>query len=280
MKIGCHIGVSKGFFKASQRAKELGAEAFQVFTKNPRGLRPKKLDREDAEKGVRFCRENGLVLVAHTPYITNLSTPKKDLHEVTIRSIKEDLQIAEAYGAVGAVVHCGKHVGKGVEYGTRRMIETLNLILKDYEGKTKLLLENTAGQGSELGLAIDELVTIREATDYPEKIGFCFDTCHGFAAGVWSEDSFNDLVRTMDETGYLKHLAAIHFNDSKAPFNSRKDRHAKIGRGEIGSSALAKFLTCEAFAGLPVILETPVEDEEEYAEEIRYLHALKNGAVA
>lgn len=281
MKIGCHISVSKGFLRASQRAKELGAEAFQVFTKNPRGLRPKKLDREDAEKGVRFCRENELVLVAHTPYITNLSTPKEDLHEVTIRSIKEDLRIAEAYGAVGAVVHCGKHVGKGVEYGTRRMIETLNLILKDYEGKTKLLLENTAGQGSELGLTIADLVAIREATDYPEKIGFCFDTCHGFAAGAWSEESFDELIRTMEETGYLEHLVAIHFNDSKAPFNSRKDRHAKIGQGEIGSSALARFLTCEAFTGLPVILETPVEDEEEYAEEIRYLLSLKeNGADA
>lgn len=162
MKIGCHISVSKGFLKASQRAKELGAEAFQVFTKNPRGLRPKKLDLEDAEKGVRYCRENGLVLVAHTPYITNLSTPKEDLREVTIRSIKEDLRIAEAYGAVGAVVHCGKHVGKGVEYGTRRMIETLNLILEGYEGGTKLLLENTAGQGSELGLTIADLVAIRE----------------------------------------------------------------------------------------------------------------------
>ncbi|GAA5344684.1 endonuclease IV [Planifilum fimeticola] len=279
MKIGCHISVSKGFLRASQRAKELGAEAFQVFTKNPRGLRPKKLDREDAEKGVRFCRENGLVLVAHTPYITNLSTPKEDLHEVTIRSIKEDLRIAEAYGAVGAVVHCGKHVGKGVEYGTRRMIETLNLILEEYEGETKLLLENTAGQGSELGLTIADLVAIREATDYPEKIGFCFDTCHGFAAGAWSEESFDELVRTMEETGYLDHLVAIHFNDSKAPFNSRKDRHAKIGQGEIGSAALARFLTCEAFTGLPVILETPVEDEEEYAEEIRYLHSLKENGV-
>lgn len=275
MKIGCHISVSKGFLKASQRARELGAEAFQVFTKNPRGLRPKKLDYEDAEKGVHFCREHGLVLVAHTPYITNLSTPKEDLHEVTIRSIKEDLRIAEAYGAVGAVVHCGKHVGKGVEYGTRRMIETLNLILKDHEGTTKLLLENTAGQGSELGLTIADLVAIREATDYPEKIGFCFDTCHGFAAGAWSEDTFDELVRTMEETGYLEHLVAIHFNDSKAPFNSRKDRHAKIGQGEIGSAALARFLTCEAFTGLPVILETPVEDEAEYAEEIQLLHNLR-----
>lgn len=275
MQLGCHISVAKGFSKASKRAHELGAEAFQVFTKNPRALRPKKLDYPDAEKGVRFCREHNITLVAHTPYITNLSTPKEDLHEVTVRSIQEDLHIADTYGAVGAVVHCGKHVGEGVEAGTRRMVDTLNEILADYEGECRLLLENTAGQGSELGLSIDELVRIREATKHPEKIGFCFDTCHGFAAGVWKPDSFDDLVQTMEETGYLQDLVAIHFNDSKVPYNSRKDRHAKIGKGEIGSEGLAKFLCNEKFQGLPVVLETPVEKEDEYAEEIRFLHQLK-----
>ncbi|PTM59276.1 deoxyribonuclease IV [Desmospora activa] len=276
MKIGCHISVAKGFQNASRRAEELGAASFQVFTKNPRGLRPKKIDYQDAERGVAFCREKNITLVVHTPYITNLSTPKADLHEVTIRSIKEDLHIAETYGAVGAVVHCGKHVGEGVEYGTRRMVETLNEILSEYQGSTRLLLENTAGQGSELGLAIEDLVRVREATDYPEKIGFCFDTCHAFAAGVWNEDSFDDLVQTMEETGYLEQLVAIHFNDSKAPYDSRKDRHEKIGQGEIGASALSLFLRCDRFEGLPVILETPVENETEYAEEITYLHQLKD----
>ena len=280
LQLGCHISVAKGFSKACKRAHELGAEAFQVFTKNPRGLRPKKVDYADAEKGVRFCREHRITLVAHTPYITNLSTPKEDLHEVTVRSIKEDLHIADTYGAVGAVVHCGKHVGEGVEAGTRRMVETLNEILAEYEGDCRLLLENTAGQGSELGLAIDELVRIREATDHPEKIGFCFDTCHGFAAGAWNPDSFDELVSQMEETGYLEDLVAIHFNDSKAPYNSRKDRHAKIGKGEIGSEGLARFLRSEHFQGLPVVLETPVEKEEEYAEEIRFLHQLQQEKIS
>src|SRR5581483_623421 len=120
--------------------------------------------------------KHGIQLIAHTPYISNLSTPKEDLHQLTIRSIREDLDIAEAYGAIGAVVHCGKHVGQGEEVGRRRMVETINLILADYEGNTHLLLENTAGQGSELGLTLDELMEIRQATDNPEKIGFCFDT--------------------------------------------------------------------------------------------------------
>ncbi|MBA4494285.1 deoxyribonuclease IV [Paenactinomyces guangxiensis] len=276
MQFGCHISVGKGFYKAAVRARELGAESFQVFTKSPRSLRPKKIDFADADRGRAFCEEHGITLVTHTPYITNLSTPKEDLHEVTIRSIKEDLRIAEAFGAVGAVVHCGKHVGEGEEYGRKRMVETLNLILSDHEGDTRLLLENTAGQGSELGLTIQELVEIRNATDYPEKIGFCFDTCHGFAAGAWSQDTFADFMHEAESSGYLSDLVAIHFNDSKAPYNSRKDRHEKIGKGEIGAESLSLFLRAPQLEGLPVILETPVDDEREYAEEIQYLHQLRS----
>lgn len=277
MKIGCHVSVAKGLYNAAAVAVELGAASFQVFTKNPRALRPKKIDEEDAKRGVSYCREHNLTLVTHTPYITNLSTPQKDLHEVTIRSIKEDLFIAEVYGAVGAVVHCGKHVGEGEEYGISRMIETLDLILEDYHGETRLLLENTAGQGSELGLEIETLVSIRNATKHPEKIGFCFDTCHAFAAGLWNGDTFEQLVEKMKATGYLEHLDVIHFNDSKAPFASRKDRHEKIGQGHIGAEALNKFLTCDAFLDLPVVLETPVDNESEYGDEIAYLHRLRKG---
>lgn len=280
MKIGCHISVGKGLEFAVHRAMELGAESLQVFTKNPRGLKPKKLDYDDAEKGAALLQEHDLALICHTPYITNLSTPKEDLQEATIRSIIEDLTIAEAYGARGAVVHCGKHVGEGEEYGTKRMIETLDLILDNYDGPAKLLLENTAGQGSELGLTISALMEIHNGCKYPEKIGFCFDTCHSFAAGQWDLDSFDQLVDQMEDTGYLKHLVAIHFNDSKAPFASQKDRHEKIGKGEIGSKALAKFLTCSKFDHLPIILETPVDDEHEYAEEMVYLHQLRQAGQA
>jgi deoxyribonuclease-4 len=280
LKIGCHISVGRGLEQAVLRAIELGAESLQVFTKNPRGLRPKKIDYQDATKGVDLLQKHDLTLVCHTPYITNLSTPKPDLQEVTIRSILEDLHIAEAYGSVGAVVHCGKHVGEGEEYGTKRMVETLDLILEQYDGPVKLLLENTAGQGSELGLTIRDLMEIRAATRFPEKIGFCFDTCHAFAAGQWRGETFDELLEEMERTGYLEHLVAIHFNDSKAPFASRKDRHEKIGKGEIGSEALAKFLVSDKLQHLPVVLETPVEDEREYADEMVYLHELRREGLA
>ncbi|TPG81975.1 deoxyribonuclease IV [Brevibacillus laterosporus] len=275
MKIGCHISVAKGLEKAAMQAVHLGAQSFQVFTKNPRGLKPKKIDHKDADKGVEIMTKHDITLVCHTPYITNLSTPKEDLQEVTIRSIVEDLHIAEAYGAIGAVVHCGKHVGEGEEYGTKRMVETLDLILEQYNGPVKLLLENTAGQGTELGLTVHALEEIRKASKYPEKIGYCFDTCHAFAAGQWDEESFDKLVEDMEQTGYLNSLVCIHFNDSKVPFGSRKDRHEKIGKGEIGSEGLAKFLRSEKLQHLPVVLETPVDDEQEYADELVYVRDLQ-----
>jgi deoxyribonuclease-4 len=273
--LGCHISVGKGLYQAAQKAIELGAESFQVFSKNPRSLRPKKLDEQDAEKARAFCQENGLKVIVHTPYITNLSSPDAELQRLTISSLLEDLRIAEAFGSPGAIVHCGKHVGEGEEKGFLRMVETLNLILKEYHGPVKLLLENTAGQGSELGLTVQELMRIRQATDYPEKIGFCFDTCHAFAAGIWNDETYTALVDEMEESGYLKEIVAIHFNDSKAPYNSRKDRHEKIGQGEIGAKPLSKFLKDRRFNELPVILETPVEDEIEYKDEILFLKKLQ-----
>jgi deoxyribonuclease-4 len=275
MKIGCHISVGKGFLKASEQAQALGAQSFQVFTKNPRGLRPKKLDEKDAQAGVTFCEQQGIEVICHTPYITNLSSPKDDLQEATIRSILEDLYIAQAYGAKGAVVHCGKHVGEGEVYGFDRMVATLDAILENYDGTALLLLENTAGQGTEMGLTLEEQVKIRKASQYPEKIGFCFDTCHAFAAGQWHEDNFTEFVDEMERNGYLEGLVCIHFNDSKVPFGSRKDRHEKIGKGQIGAKALTLFLQEPRFEHLPIILETPVEDEQEYAEEMVYLHQLK-----
>lgn len=276
MYIGCHVSIAKGLEDAAKRAKELDANAFQIFTKNPRSFKSKKTDEIDAEKGRRICVEEGIKVVCHTPYITNLSTPKDDLHKATIKSIIEDLNIAEAYGAYGAVVHCGKHVGEGEESGIKRMVETLDIILEGYDGSTLLLLENTAGQGSELGIDPKTLMEVREQTKYPEKIAFCFDTCHAFVAGQWNEELFTSFINYAEEIGYLDLIKVIHINDSKAAFNSKKDRHEKIGLGEIGSEALKKFLNYEKFKEIPFILETPVKEEQEYGDEITLLKKLAN----
>jgi deoxyribonuclease-4 len=218
--------------------------------------------------------EYGLVAVAHAPYITNLSTPDPELQAVSIASLKQDLENAEAYGAVGCVCHMGKHVDMGEEYGMARMVETLNRLLEAYTGPCLLLLENTAGQGSELGTSLEQCVEVRSRVEQPGRIGFCFDTCHGFAAGAYRPGDWEAFVAAGRASGYWEHLKAVHLNDSKFDHGSHRDRHENLGKGFIGEAGLARILRSGAFTGLPVVLETPVKDEAEYGPEIVYARSL------
>lgn len=274
VKIGCHLSIAKGLEAAAKNAVRLNAQAFQFFSKNPRGFRSKTINREDADKGVALMRQHGLATIAHSPYITNLSTPKPDLQELTVRSLVEDLTICDAYGTPGLVVHSGKHVDMGESYGLDRMVETLNLILEAYQGPCRILLENTAGQGSEVGTTLEQLVQTRARTIAPERVGFCFDTCHGFAAGLWNAELLPAFLQTARDTGYLQALQAIHFNDSKGPFGNHRDRHEFIGKGNIGEEALSAFLRSPEFQVLPVLLETPAENEADYGPEMAYVRRL------
>ena len=274
MKLGCHMSISGGFAACARRAHELGCEAFQVFSKNPRSFTGKTPDPADAAAGVAYCRERGMLVIAHAPYVLNLSTPEDELHATTVRSLVHDLNNTEAYGGTGLVVHCGRHMERGTEEGIRRMAGTLSEILDVYQGPVPILLENTAGQGTELGTTLEELLETRSLTTAPKRIGFCFDTCHAFAAGLYDVDGWDALAETMRSTGYRDHLVAIHLNDSKFPYGSRRDRHDKIGQGVIGTAGFTTILRSNVLSGLPVVLETPVDDEKEYGPEIAYCRGL------
>lgn len=275
MKIGCHLSISKGFAATAKNAVRLGAESFQFFSKNPRSFSGKPADMAQAKAGLEIIREHGLTPVCHSPYITNLSTPKDDLQELSVRSLLLDLEIAQTYGACGLVVHMGKHVEMGEEYGLSRMVETLNIILEQWPGPMPLLLENTAGQGTEMGTTLEQCLETRAQTRFPEKIGFCFDTCHAHAAGIYDPAHWEDFAREMERSGYRQHLVAVHLNDSQNPQGSRKDRHAKIGQGCIGEEGMANILRSQIFTGLPVVLETPVSDDDDYLPEMEYVRRLR-----
>lgn len=274
MKLGCHISIAKGFPTAVENARRLGCESFQFFTKNPRAFKGKAADPAEAARGRALMAEYGLVAVAHAPYITNLSTPDPELQQTSIASLKLDLENAEAYGAVGCVCHMGKHVDMGIDYGMKRMAETLDLLLDEYKGSCLLLLENTAGQGSELGTTLAQCLEVRDLVAQPERIGFCFDTCHGFAAGAYRPADWQEFVRQARSSGYWDFLKAVHLNDSKHEHGSRRDRHANLGQGFIGEDGMAEILRSDAFAGLPVVLETPVETEDEYGPEMAWVRKL------
>lgn len=267
MQIGCHLSVAKGFSKMIEKAKTLGADTVQYFPKNPKSYRPKQFDPDKLREEAASAPAD-VVTVCHSPYVTNLSTPREDLRRVSIDSIVNDLEIAHHYGTRYLVVHCGKHVGEGEEEGKRLMIDAVNEVLDRFDGDTLLCLENTVGAGTELGWRVEELLEIFDGIEAKEKAGFCFDTCHAFAAGWLDFDNFEAFVDSFTQPDYLSRLAVIHLNDSKIPFDGRRDRHELLGKGEIGAERLGRFLRLPQIAQLPVVIETPVDEEEEYAGEI------------
>lgn len=273
MRIGCHLSVSKGFDKMVDRALEVGADVVQYFPKNPKSYRPKKFDPDEYRKLAEAAVKADIRSVCHSPYVTNLSTPDPSLWEISIASIVNDLEIADAYGTDYLVVHCGKHVGEGRERGEQLMAEAINRVLEQFDGKTMFLMENTAGQGSELGQTIEELLSIYERIEDKERVGICFDTCHAFASGLLDFDDWDRFLEQFCDDVFFPLVKVIHLNDSMAPFGARRDRHALLGQGEIGEENLRRFLTEPRFRHLPVIIETPVEDELEYADEIRKARA-------
>ncbi len=268
MRIGCHLSIAKGFEKAVLVAPELGASCFQYFTKNPRGFRgAKQLDRVDAARGVAKMKELDLVAIGHAPYLINLATPEEELFGLSIDALVQDLVIAEARGTYGVVVHCGKHKGQGEAYGIERMHQALRSVLeKNPTQNVQILIENTAGQGSEVGYTLEQLLAIVEPFDR-SHVGFCFDTQHAFAAGLLEPENPRDF-KGFQHPDFMARLKAIHLNDSKIPYAGRKDRHQRIGQGEMGAAMLQNILTDPRLQEVPFYLETPVDDERQYQEEI------------
>lgn len=273
MRIGCHLSVAKGFDKMIDRAVELGADVVQYFPKNPKSFRPKKFDADEYRKIAKAAVNADVQTVCHSPYVTNLSTPDETLRATSVASIINDLEIADAYGTEFLVVHCGKHVGEGVPRGIELMADSVNRVLDEFEGNTTFLMENTAGQGTELGREIDEILQIYEKIEQKDRVGVCFDTCHGFVGGMLDFEHWETSIKSFLRPEFFPLVKVIHLNDSKVPFAGRRDRHELLGAGEIGEACLRKFLTEPSFKDLPVVIETPVDDEAEYADEIKKARA-------
>jgi len=269
VRIGCHLSVSKGFDKMIERALEVGADVVQYFPKNPKSYQPKSFDAAEYRELAKAAVKAGVTSVCHSPYVTNLSTPDTSLWEISIASIVNDLEIADAYGTDYLVVHCGKHVGEGRERGEQLMADAINRVLEKFGGRTMFLMENTAGQGSELGQSIEEILSIYRRIDDKSRVGVCFDTCHGFASGLLDFENWDQFAEQFFDDAFFPLVKVIHLNDSKAPKGARRDRHELLGQGEIGAENLRRFLSEPRLRDLPVIIETPVDDELQYADEIR-----------
>lgn len=274
MKIGSHISIRRGYLQAARTASAIGAASFQYFPKNPRSLTVKAFDRKDAEACAAYCADNGLVSIAHTPYPVNMAAPAPDLRRATIASLRNDLEIAEACGSLGIVVHFGKSKENDPLQGYKNIIQCINETLFDWHGRTLLLLENQAGEGSLMGTTMEELVQIRKLTDRPELIGYCLDTCHLFASGVWRAGQTEAWMAKGEALGFFDHLMAVHLNDSVYPGGACKDRHANIGQGHMGEEAFRSFFRLLSRPGMPAILETGTGQDGTHKSEIEYVRTL------
>lgn len=277
MILGSHVSIRHGYLNAAKRALQIGGRAFQYFPKNPRSLTKKSFNVQDANACAAFCRQHNLVSIAHTPYPTNLCPRSEAIREATVQSVLNDLDIANQCGSIGVVVHFGRwpteHPSERLE-GYKLMIDVLNEILQQWTGQALILLENNAGHKIRMGTTLEELVQVRELCDFSEKIGFCLDTCHAFASGLWEGGAADSLIKKCRELGYLQHLAAIHLNDSVYPARSYQDRHANIGQGKIGIESFKALLAQEELNKIPFILETPSTAEYSHEDEIKFLYGL------
>ena len=276
MYIGNHLSSAKGYEAMGKQAVRLGGETFAFFTRNPRGGKAKEIKPEDVEKFLEIAKEQHFgKIVAHAPYTMNACAAKEDIRELAHTMFTDDLKRMEYTPGNYYNFHPGSHVGQGTETGITLIAELLNQVLHP-EQTTTVLLETMAGKGSEVGRNFEELQAIIERVDLKEKIGVCLDTCHVWDAGYDIVEHLDEVLKEFDRIIGLERLKAIHLNDSMNPLGSHKDRHARLGEGQIGSEALQRIVCHEKLQGLPFILETP-NDDEGYAAEIAIVKSWREG---
>ncbi len=270
LHIGCHLSISKGFAHIGKEALSIKADTFQFFTRNPQGGKAKDIDLADVAKFRTLAAENHFApLVAHAPYTLNPCSDNPQTREFAEMVFADDLKRMEHIPYNYYNFHPGSHVGQGAGAGIAMIIDLLNRILTA-EQHTVVLLETMSGKGSEIGRSFEELEEIRAGVKLKDKLGVCLDTCHIFAAGYDIVHNLDGVMSEFDKIIGLQHLKAVHLNDSLMPLGSNKDRHAKIGAGEIGTDALIRFVNHPAVKNLPFILETP-NDLAGYAAEIEFM---------
>lgn len=269
MIIGCHMSVSKGFDRTVSEALEIGANTFQFFPRNPRGSRARKLKKNEDIKFKKVVEETDFSMpVCHGAYTMNLSSDKEDIRELAVRLIREDLERLEILGIDRYVFHPGSHVRQGEEDGIDYIVDGLERALEGFSN-IRIGLETMSGRGTELGKNFDQLETVIRRLPY-ENVGICLDSCHLFASGKDVKNNQDQLLAEIQDRFGKDKIVALHLNDSMMPLGSNKDRHAKIGQGEIGAEALYELANDPFFEEIPIILETP-NDMEGYAREIAFL---------
>ena len=273
LNIGCHLSTAKGYEHMGKEALSIGANTFQFFTRNPRGSKVKQVDAKDVAALLGLLAAHQFApLLGHAPYTLNPCSADPKVRDFAHLVMGEDLAALEHLPHNYYNFHPGSHVGQGVEAGIDFIVELLNQTMRP-EQTTFVLLETMSGKGSEIGSTFEELRAIIDRVVLPEKMGVCLDTCHVYSAGYDIVHDLDGVLAQFDRVIGLDKLKAIHLNDSMTPYNSRKDRHARIGEGVIGLEAITAFINHPKLRHLPFYLETPNEVPG-YGEEIKLLKSV------
>lgn len=269
MKLGFHVSIAGGLYKAIERGRKLTTGTIQMFATNPRGWKISPLSDEDVAKFKATRDAEGEMrldpITIHMPYLPNLATESDELFEKSCDSLEANLLKAERLGIEYLVVHMGSYGPAGPEAGLRRMAEGINKVLKGKRGEAMLLLENTAGMGKAHPYNFKDMGDLIGSIRQMKRMGICVDTCHAFAAGydVTTKKGLETALEEIEEHVGLDRLRLLHLNDSKKPLGSRLDRHDHIGQGHIGEKGFRLIVNHPQLREIPGIMETPRDKDED-----------------
>ncbi|MCG8342886.1 MAG: deoxyribonuclease IV [Chlorobiales bacterium] len=278
--IGAHVSIAGGIENAPLRAREIGATAFALFTKNQRQWKAPALTQTTIDAFASNCKTCGFDpqhILPHDSYLINLGSPDPEKLDRSRRAFIDEMQRTELLGLTCLNFHPGSHLRKiSEEQCLETIADSVNAAL-DATTKVTAVLENTAGQGSNLGHSFEQLAFVIEKIHDKTRIGVCLDTCHLFAAGydLRTEEAVAAMFSLFDEAIGLDYLKGMHLNDAKLGLDSRRDRHESIGKGKVGLEGFAAIMQHPASTEIPLILETP--QPEIWDEEISLLHSLESG---
>lgn len=260
--LGAHMSIAGGIHLAVSRGEEVGCTAIQIFTKNATQWAGRPLTDSEKRSFKAECSRTGIMAVAHDSYLINLASPDASLRLKSVDAFVEEMERAEELDLPFLIMHPGAHKGLGEDEGIDRVVESLNTILKRTSGfRVRILVENTAGQGTSLGHSVQHLKRLVNEPSEPERLGVCIDSCHAFAAGhdIRERPGYDGFFELLDTAIGLDRLGALHLNDCKKGLGSRVDRHEHIGRGKIGLEFFRLVMNDAGFASIPKLLETPKE---------------------
>lgn len=252
--------------RAIERGILLDCEALQVFVKSPSQWRGRKLPDDEVARFRRDLAASSIEpVVSHATYLINLASPDPDKAALSRATLADELDRCERLGIAGLVLHPGAHMGEGEEAAIAAISAGLDLVLVERSGyRVRVLLENTAGQGTVIGSRLQHLQAIQTGSAFPQQIGICLDTCHAFAAGYPLQEAagYDDFWAEVWSLFAPHDLGCLHLNDSKMPLASNRDRHANIGQGHLGRSPFERLVNDASLDQVPMLLETPMGDDD------------------